>query len=83
MSREDQRLGAKVPTRSFSGYPLQLSTLPLPSSQSPAPPPPPNPPPALPLVLPSHVTLPLSGSCPDDGCSRSAVPVGGQGLRSS
>lgn len=80
MSREEQRLGAKVPTRSFSGYPLQPDSL---AAAQPIPGPH-DVPLTLLLVLLSHVTLPFSGSCPPhDGCSCSAVPVGGQGRHSS
>lgn len=52
--------GTKVPTRSFSGYPQQPSTLLLQPSQSLAQ----RLPLTLLLALPSHVTLPISGSCP-------------------
>lgn len=60
MSREEQRLGAKVPTRSFSGYPLQPDSL---AAAQPIPGPH-DVPLTLLLVLLSHVTLPFSGSCP-------------------
>lgn len=60
LGRQGRARGTKVPTRSFLGYPQQPSTLQLQPSQSLAQ----RPPLTLPLVLPSHVTLPISGSCP-------------------